>query len=218
MGGTFVIGGDDDAADVGLHLIDAGEVLEDPRTHFPLRDGLSRVARSVGHVSGGGGEIEGSGGETFLVHAIEQHRQADPVETDAGVFRRPFEPFFAVGRRSSPRVAARDHDNLGVNVDSEFHRSRVNDRAILGGEADAGAGQRGLHCAADEQRAGANGGNNLPHDSCPRHSVSLSLRFAGRFVGHAPLMALSGLKLSGSTGFNNAKQLSRSKDCDASVA
>src|SRR5437773_12278337 len=67
-------GGDDDVADVGLYLLDAGEILQDPRPHFPLRNSLARIGWGVGHVSGGGGKVECPGGQTFFIQPIEQDR------------------------------------------------------------------------------------------------------------------------------------------------
>src|SRR5436190_22309176 len=78
-------GGDDDVADVGLYLLDAGEVLQDPRSHFPLRNSLRCIGWDVGHVSGGGGKVERPGGQTFFIQSVEQDRLSHTVEPDAGV-------------------------------------------------------------------------------------------------------------------------------------
>src|SRR5439155_26061310 len=64
-------GRDEDVADVSLHFLDAGEVLQDPRTYFPLRYGLARIGCGEGHVCGRGGEIERSGGQTFFIQPVE---------------------------------------------------------------------------------------------------------------------------------------------------
>jgi hypothetical protein len=157
-------GGDNDVADVGPHLVDAGEVLEDVRAHFPLRDGLFRIARRVGHVSRGRREIEGAGGEPLFVHAVEQHWQARAVEADAGILRLPLHPSLAVGCRAGARIAARDHHDLGMKVEAEFERSRVDGGSVLRDQADAGAGERRLQGAAQQQRAGPKSGNELPRD------------------------------------------------------
>src|SRR6266496_1428004 len=60
-------GRDNDVADVSLHFLDAGEVLQYPRSHFPLCNGLARIGCGVGHVSSGGGEIERPGGQAFFI-------------------------------------------------------------------------------------------------------------------------------------------------------
>ena len=91
--------------------------IHDPTSHCAMVL-LSRVARRVGHVSRGRREIEGPGGEPLFVHAVEQHRQARPVEADAGIFRLPLHPILAVGRRAGARIAARDYHNLGMKVEA----------------------------------------------------------------------------------------------------
>ena len=67
-----------------------------------------------------------------------------PFDADAGIFRLPLQPVLAVGRRAGARIAARDHHDLGIKVDAEFERARVNDGAVRRDQADAGAGQRRL--------------------------------------------------------------------------
>src|SRR5437588_1692455 len=57
-------GRDDDVADISLHFLDAGEVLQYPRSNFPLRNGVARIGCGVGHVPGGGREVERPGSQT----------------------------------------------------------------------------------------------------------------------------------------------------------
>src|SRR6266436_1825652 len=60
-------GWDNDVADVSLHFLDAGEVLQNPRPHFPLCNGPARIGCGVRHVSGGRGEVERPGGQAVFV-------------------------------------------------------------------------------------------------------------------------------------------------------
>ena len=69
-------GGDNDVAEIRLHLVDAGEVFQDPGAELPLGDGLGGVGRGVRHVAGRGGEVEQAGGEAFFIQPVEQNRQA----------------------------------------------------------------------------------------------------------------------------------------------
>ena len=64
------------------------------------------------------------------------------VHADAGVFRRRRQARRAIGRGADALIAARDHHDLGLQVDGEFQRPGVHDRAILGDQFDPGAGLR----------------------------------------------------------------------------
>ena len=99
--------GDEDRADIGLDLVDAGEIVENPRPQLPGRDGLGRVLRRVSLISGGGRKVEQAGREPGLVEAVEDDRQADAVRADARVFRFPLEAVLAVRRQADALVAAR---------------------------------------------------------------------------------------------------------------
>ena len=165
-------GGDDDVANVGSYLFDAGEVLQHPRAHFPRRQCLARIGCRVGHVFGGGWEIEQARRQPFFIHPIEDKREPHAIGSDTGVLGLPLEPFLAVGRRTGARIATRYHDHVGVNIDGEFHRSRMDDGAVRCDHSDAGASLYRLHDTAQQHRSNGNGRNDLPKHLAMIHLFS----------------------------------------------
>ena len=161
--------GDKDRADIGLDLVDAGEIVENPRAQLPWRDRLCGVRRRVSHVSGHGGEVEQAGREPGLVDAVDEDRQADAVRPDARVFRLPLEAVLAVRRRADALEAAWRDEDVGLKVDGEFERPRMDDRPVGGGEADAGAGVGG---AREKKRAGCDHRGELVGESAGGHRVA----------------------------------------------
>ena len=102
-------------------------------------------------ISGHGGEVEQSRREPGLIDAVDEDRQAHSIRPDARVFRFPFEAVLAVRGGADALVAAWRDEDVGLKVDGEFERPRMDDRPVGGGEADAGAG---LGRAREKERAG----------------------------------------------------------------
>ena len=160
--------GDDDRADIGLDLVDAGEIVENPRPQLPGRDCLGRILRRVRLISGGGRKVEQSRRKPGLVDAVDEDRQTDPVGADARVFRFPLEPVLAVGRDADALVAARRDEDVGVEIDGEFERACVDDGPVGGDQADAGAGVGG---AREKERSRRDHRGELLSESSGDHGL-----------------------------------------------
>ena len=93
---------------------------------------LRGVVRLIGHVAGRGGEVEQSGGEPRFVEAVDNDRQPDRVGAEARVFRFPLQAVLVVRRQADALKTARRYDDVGVKIDREFERARVDDRPVGG--------------------------------------------------------------------------------------
>jgi hypothetical protein len=72
-----------------------------------------------------------------------------------------------------------------VNIDAKFQGPRVNDSAVLRGQADACASLRGVHGAAQKHRTDTDGRSNLVKDLALKHCVCLSSAVGRYFPGES---------------------------------
>ena len=143
--------GNGDVADIRLHLGDGCEILQKIGADLPLGDRLAGIAGGVGHVAGRTGEVECAGRKAFLIQSVKQDGQSGAIGADACIFRLPGEAWLAVGRRAGAGEAARNHENVRIEIDPEFERAGMDDRAVSRRQPDAGTGL----CGAAEQKCGS---------------------------------------------------------------
>ena len=115
------------------------------------------------------GKVEQSRREPGLVDAVDEDRQADAIRPDARVFRFPLEPVLAVRRDADALEAARRDEHIGLKIDGEFERPRMDDRPVGGDQADAGAGVGG---ACEKEGAGREDRGELLGESSDNHGLA----------------------------------------------
>ena len=130
----------DDLVEVGLDLLDGGEIAEQPGAVFVRRHGARGILRRRVGIARKAGEIEQADIEAMIVDAVEDRDLAGAVGAADAVFRGVTDALAAVRKRSRHGGTGRNDQHIGLEVDAELQGPRRDDAAVLGDELNSRAG------------------------------------------------------------------------------